>query len=341
MGASVSGDVAVVAGYENHACSDKPLCIRGAAWVFRYDYVARTWNQEQELVPPDAATISLADWQDQVGPFVSASGNVIVLGMHFDATQGPDTGAAYVYRFDGHQWQKEQKLLAQNPASGKWFGIEVAVQGDVAVVGSFLDSPNLFLRSAVTYAGSAEVFRYDGRQWNREQVLLAYWDGQAGDLFGTSFAIDGDVIVVGAVDAHDKGPQSGAAYIFRYNKFWGMWFQEQKLTAADGTAEEEFGRSVAMSGGVILVAGYRDNARGVRSGSVYVFRRVGSAWVQQEKLNASDEVTGDRFGRSIAMSGDIALICAYKSDDACPGESDVDACNSGAAYLFEIRAPQQ
>src|SRR4051812_4818553 len=54
MGVSVSGDVAVVAGYQNQACREKPLCIRGAAWVFRYDYVARAWHQEQELVPADA-----------------------------------------------------------------------------------------------------------------------------------------------------------------------------------------------------------------------------------------------------------------------------------------------
>jgi len=291
-------------------------------------------------VPPDAATISLADWQDQIGPFVSASGNVIVLGLHFDATRGPNTGAAYIYRFDGRQWQQEQKLLAQSPAPGAWFGTEVAVQGDVAVVGAYLDSPSLFLRPAVANAGSAEVFRYDGRQWNREQVLLAYWDGQPGDLFGSSLAINGDVIVVGAVDAHDKGPQSGAVYVFRYNKAWGAWFQQQKLTASDGTAEEEFGRSVAINGGVILVSGYRDNTLGVRSGSVYVFRDVGKQWLQQEKLNASDELAGDRFGRSISLSGDIALICAYKSDDACPGETDVDACDSGSAYLFEIRAPR-
>ena len=340
MGVSVSGAVAVVAGYENQACTDKPLCIRGAAWVFRYDYVTRTWNEEQELAPADAATISLADWQDQVGPFVSISGNVIILGLHFDASRGPNTGAAYVYRFDGHQWQSEQKLTAQAPSSGAWFGLEVAVQGDVAVVGAFLDSPNLFLRPAVANAGSAEVFRYDGRQWNREQVLLPYWDGQAGDLFGASLAINGDVIVVGAVDAHDKGPQSGAAYVFRYNKAWGMWFQEQKLTASDGAPQEEFARSVSVNGGVLLIGGYRDNTLGARSGSVYVFRYVGKRWVQQEKLNASDEQTGDRFGRSISLSGDIALICAYKRDDACPGETDVDACNSGAAYLFAIRAPR-
>src|SRR5262249_25840102 len=161
-----------------------------------------------------------------------------------------------------------------------------------------------------------------------------------GDLFGTSLAISGDVIVVGAVDAHDKGPQSGAAYIFRYNRAWGVWFQEQKLTASDGSPQTEFGRSVAIGGGVIVVPAYRDNALGLRSGSVYVFRYVGQQWVQQEKLNASDELPGDRFGRSISLGGDIALISAYKSDDACPGEADVDACNSGAAYLFAIRAPQ-
>jgi hypothetical protein len=340
MSASVNGDVAVVAGYKNNACTDKPLCIRGAAWVFRYDYTSQTWNEEQELAPIDSTTISLADWQEEIGPYVSVSGNVIVLGMHFDATRGANTGAAYIYRFDGAHWQQEQKLLAQAPASGAWFGIEVAVQGDVAVVGAFLDSPNLFLRSAVANAGSAEVFRYDGRQWNREQKLLAFWDGQAGDLFGTSLAISGDVIVVGAVDAHDKGPQSGAAYVFRYNKAWGAWFQQQKLTASDGKAEEEFGRSVAISGGVILVAGYRDNTLGYRSGSVYVFRDVGRQWVEQEKLNASDELPGDRFGRSVSLSGDIALICAYKSDDACPGEPDLESCDSGSAYLFDIRAPQ-
>ena len=340
MGVSVNGAVAVVAGYENNACTDKPACVRAAAWVFRYDYVARSWNEEQKLAPLDAATISLNDWQNQVGPYVSVSGNVIVLGLHFDAGRGANTGSAYIYRFDGHQWLREQKLLAQNPSAGAWFGIEVAVHGDVAVVGAFLDSPTLFLRPAVKNAGSAEVFRYDGRQWNREQVLLAYWDGQEGDLFGASLAISGDVIFVGAVDAEDKGHDSGAAYVFRYNKAWGAWFQEQKLTAADGRPLGELGRSISVSGGVAIVTALRDDDRGFRSGAVYVFRYVGKRWVQQEKLNASDELAGDEFGRSISLSGDIALISGYQKDDACPGEADVDACNSGAAYLFVIGKTQ-
>jgi hypothetical protein len=40
------------------------------------------------------------------------------------------------------------------------------------------------------------------------------------------------------------------------------------------------------------------------------------------------------------MSGGIALISGYQRDDACPGEPDVDSCNSGAAYLFAVRATQ-
>ena len=340
MGVSVNGAVAVVAGYRNHACADKPLCIRGAAWVFRYDYVTRAWNEEQELSAPDAATISLADWQTQLGPYVSVSGSVIVLGLHFDAGRGPNTGSAYMYRFDGRQWQQEQKLMAQSPASGSWFGLEVAVQGDVAVVSAFLDSPGLFLRPMVKNAGSAEVFRYDGRQWNREQVLLAYWDGQAGDLFGASLAISGDVIMVGAVHAGDRGKDSGAAYVFRYNKAWGAWFQEQKLTASDGRPLAELGRSISISGGVAIVAAFRDTDKGFQSGAVYTFRYVGRHWVQQDKLNASDELPGDEFGRSLSLSGGVALVSGYQRDDACPGEPDVDACDSGAAYLFAIGNPQ-
>jgi hypothetical protein len=335
MSVAVAGAVAVAAGYENQACTDKPLCIRAAAWVFRYDYVTRTWNEEQKLAPADAATVSLHDWQNQIGPYVSISGNVIILGIHFDSGRGPNTGSAYIYRFDGRQWAQEQKVTAQNPKAGAWFGLEVAVDGDVAVVGAFFDSPDLFLRPAVPFAGSAEVFRYDGRQWNREQVLSAYFDGQEGDLFGTSVSISGDVIVVGAVDAEDRGADAGAAYVFRYNKNFGAWFQEQKLTASDGSALAEFGRSVSVNGGVVIVGAFRDNTLGFRSGAVYVFRYAGKQWVQQEKLSASDERPGDRFGRSISLSGDVALICAYRKDDACPGEA-VDACNSGAAYLFAI-----
>jgi hypothetical protein len=330
---AIDGDVAVVAGYENNACTDKPACIRGAAWVFRYDYVSRRWIEAQKLAPSNASTASLYDWQRLIGPYVSISGNVFILGIHFDGSQGPDTGSAFAFRFDGRRWNEEQKLLAPTPTADSWFGMEVAVSGDVAVIGAFLDSPALFMQPRVQHAGSAQVYRYDGRRWNFEQTLLAYHDGQPGDLFGASVAIDGDVIIVGATTAEAAAHDSGAAHMFRYNKTFGAWFQEQKLTASDGSEFAEFGRSVSISGGVALVGAFRDNELGVRSGSIYVFRYANQQWVQQEKLTAADQRAGDRFGRSVSLRGDIAVVCAYRKDDACPTDAE---CDSGAAYIIAI-----
>lgn len=333
MSVSVNGAVIVVSGYENNACTDKPLCIRAAAWVFRYDYVNRTWKEEQKLSPADAATVSLLDWQEQIGPYVSVSGTTMILGLHFDATRGPNTGSAYIYRFDGTGWTQEQKLTAANAAAGDWFGLEVAVSGDVAVVGAFFDTVDLFLRPGVRFAGSAHVYRYDGRRWNLEQVLTPYFDGQEGDLFGTSLAISGDVILVGATTSDEAEHDAGAAYVFRYNRGLRLWLQEQKLAASDGTAFAEFGRSVSLNGDVALVAAFRDFTTGERSGAVYVFRRVGGRWVEQEKIYSPNPAPFDRFGRSISLSGDVALICAYRKDDACPQDRD---CDSGAAYLVAV-----
>jgi hypothetical protein len=340
MSVSVDGSVAVVSGYENGACADKQLCVRAAAWVYRYNYATRTWIEEQELLPSDATRVSLLDWERQLGPYVSVSKNVIVVGVHFDATQGTNTGAAYVYRFDGQRWLEEQKLVSLNPMSEGWFGLEVSVSGDVAVVGAFAETVDLFQRPR-TRSGTAYVFRYDGVRWNREQILVPYLDGHDNDIFGASVSISGDVILVGANLTDDQGVDSGAVYVFHYNKAFGLWFQAQRLKASDAIPASEFGRAVSVSGGLAVIAAYRDNTLGFRSGKVYVFRYAGKQWVEEAKITASDELPGDRFGRSVSISGDLAIICAYRKDDACPGLADPEACNSGAAYIVSIGPRQQ
>jgi hypothetical protein len=340
MSVAIDGAVAVVAGYENNACTDKPLCIRAAAWVFRYNYVTHHWDDEEELLPPDATTVSLDDWQNQLGPFVSVSKNSIIMGVHFDATAGPNTGAAYAYRFDGRHWVLEQKLLSLNPMADGWFGLEVSVSNDVAVVGAFAETVDLF-EHPHTRSGTAYVFRYDGVKWNREQILVPFMDGHDNDIFGASVSVSGDVIMVGANLTDDGGVDSGAVYVFHYNKGLGVWFQAQRLKPSDAIPAQEFGRAVSLSGGLAVIGAYRDNTLGFRSGKVYVYRMVNRVWVQEAALTASDELPGDRFGRSVSISGDLALLCAYRKDDACPGLPDPEACNSGAAYIFSIGPRQQ
>lgn len=110
-------------------------------------------------------------------------------------------------------------------------------------------------------------------------------DGQGGDQFGVSVAIDGDTVVVGANSAAVGGNNlQGAAYVFI--RSGSGWTQQAKLTADDGQAQDRFGVSVAISGDTILVGAVNDAGNGNRR-ATYVFTRSGSSWVQQAKTGSN------------------------------------------------------
>jgi hypothetical protein len=140
-------------------------------------------------------------------------------------------------------------------------------------------------------------------------------------------ALSGDTALVGAYFDDDAGSDAGAAYVFVRSGT--SWSQQDKLIASDAAAADLFaGGLIALDGDTALIGAPFDDDAGSQSGSAYVFVRSGTSWSQQEKLTASDAADGDGFGAtSVALSGDIALIGAYRDDD---GGSD-----AGSAYIFE------
>jgi uncharacterized protein involved in tellurium resistance len=104
------------------------------------------------------------------------------------------------------------------------------------------------------------------------------------------------------------------------------WIEIQKLLALDGVANDRFGWSVSLSGDTALIGAPFDDDNGVLSGSAYVFIRNGTTWTQQAKLLANDNGTDDRFGQSVSLSGDTALIGAYYDSD--------NGVRAGAVYVF-------
>ena len=110
---------------------------------------------------------------------------------------------------------------------------------------------------------------------------------------------------------------SGATYPVTIDP---LIFTEPKLTASDPAAFDEFGNSVGISGDTAVIGAPGKSPLG----ATYVFVRSGSVWSQQQKLTASDTSAGDRFGNSVGISGDTAVIGApFKSGFV------------GAAYVFE------
>ncbi len=205
------------------------------------------------------------------------------------------------------------KLIASDGKPDDKFGLSVAVAGDTAVVGAYLDDDRGM------DSGSAYVFEFDGRRWLQASKLLAV-DGKAEDHFGFAVDVSGNTILVGAKFDDDKGENAGAAYVFR--------FQQTKLLASDGAVRDNFGVSVALDGDVALIGASRDDDNGMNSGSAYVFRFGDGKWRQEQKLLPSDGEYEEYFGRAVALFGDLAVVGA--------DGDDVNGVGSGSAYVFRF-----
>ena len=234
----------------------------------------------------------------------SISGDYAVVGAYLDDVNGSRIGSAYVFKRTGTSWQQEARLLPSDGAAFDWFGYSVSISGDYVVVGARLDDD-----VNGENAGSAYVFKRTGTSWQQEAKLLPS-DGAAFDEFGRSVSISGDYVVVGASGDDDvNGTDAGSAYLFKRTGI--SWQQEAKLLPSDVAADDQFGVSVSISGDYTVVGAFRDDDNGINAGSAYLFKRSGMSWTQEAKLIPSDGAGGGRFGISVSISGDYAVVGAW------------------------------
>jgi len=304
---AVSGNTAVI----GSVFDDDRGTASGSAYVF--EKFGALWSQTAKLTAADGAH------SDEFGFSVALSGNTAVIGVKGGDGLVADSGSAYVFEKIGGVWTQSAKLTAADGAEGDQFGYSVAVSGDTAVIGAFLDN------DLGSNSGSAYVFEKIGGVWTQSAKLTAA-DGAEHDQFGFSVAVSGDTAVIGSRNGDGLVANSGSAYVFE--KFGGLWSQTTKLTASDGTQFNEFGFSVALSGDTAVIGARGDDDRGTASGSAYVFEKIGALWSQTAKLTASDGAQFDEFGVSVALSGDTAVIGARNDDDL--------GFNSGSAYVFAL-----
>jgi hypothetical protein len=258
---------------------------------------------------------------DEFGYDLALSGSTAIVGAPRDDS-GPFiyVGAAYIFRDDGTgNWSQADKLLNSEPAKEDFFGLSVAIDGNVAVVGA----PAPFDQNA--RPGSAYVFRPDsGGDWSEVGTLLPN-DGVPVNRFGYDVDVSGNTAVVGAMwDTHAGQTRAGSAYIFRDDGA-GNWQQLSKLTAHDAEAEDSFGATVAISGNTAIVGALFEDEYGDSSGAAYLYRDDGAGnWPQLAKLIASDATMFRAFGYSVDIDGNTAVV---------------GAVGANAAYVFRETMP--
>ena len=174
----------------------------GSAYVFERDPNG-VWSQVDKLLPDDGDVF----WN--FGESVAVSGSRALVGAHTAFTFAPAGGAAYIFERDPNgAWPQVAQLVSDDIYNSDFFGIAVALDGDIAVVGA----ENADYNS--TDSGAAYVFvRQPDGNWPQVAKIGAE-DGASNDRFGFRLALSGNTAVIGAYYDDDHGEDSGSAYIF-------------------------------------------------------------------------------------------------------------------------------
>lgn len=260
-------------------------------------------------------------WYDLFGSSVAIYEDTIVVGAPGETSH---KGAAYVFVRSGGVWSKQQRISS---SISNAFGASVAIDRGTIVVGApgYLH-PTLRSLGFSCCKGGAAVFTNNGGHWSQQQALVAS-EGGGTDDFGSSVAISGDTVVVGAPGRKSASNMAtGAAFVF--GRSGTAWNQQQELVASDRAYRDFFGWSVAISGSTIVVGAPGDDTGALDNhGSAYVFERGLTAWNQQQKLTVSDALSDDVLGYSVAISGGMIVVGAPNDDIGANRDQ-------GSAYLF-------
>ena len=238
---------------------------RGVAYLFQRD--GDQWVEKDTLIANDGES------GDQFGFAVSLSGSRAVAGAYTapgENTQGgaplDRAGAAYVFNYDGSDWQQEAKLVADDAAAYQQFANAVSIDGQRVAVGA--------VRSTIgtqNFQGAVYVYEVVSGAWAQTAKVVAD-DGGTQQNFGNSVALRDDVLMVGAPRAwFDDLRSVGAAYIYALDN--GDWLLDTKLNPVDAADNviQDFGSSVAIGDARLAVGAPNAPNEESGTGAVYMY----------------------------------------------------------------------
>ncbi|MBY0555081.1 FG-GAP repeat protein [bacterium] len=332
-----------------------------------------------------------ADPSDLFGYRVAMSGNTVAVTAKQEASNqititngsaasannaNSNAGAVYVY-LKSPSWAQEAYIKASNSEASDFFGLAIDIDADTLVVGApnedsnqltIINGPSSSSDNSSTDSGAVYVYKRTGATWVQEAYIKAPNAG-ASDFFGTSVAISGDTLVVGAkgesssqntitngstASADDAAIASGAVYVFK--RTGATWVQEAYIKAPNVGGGDNFGTSVDIQGDTIVASSLFEDSNQAsitngstansddslsNSGAVYIFKRTGTNWAQESFIKPSNSTTSLNFGYDVAISGNSIAVSATQESSSqnfishgTTASPSVGLTFSGAVYVF-------
>jgi len=238
---AISGDTVIVGATTERgdaaSTADSPnenASAAGAAYI--YTRTGTSWTQQAYLKASNAGSF------DFFGTSVAISDDTAIVSARAEAGDAASTaaspndnferaGAAYVFTRNGNTWTQQAYLKASNTETFDFFGLSVALSGETAIITAATEDGNAASTAAspnngTSNAGAAYVFTRNGTAWTQQAYLKAPNAGIQ-DQFGTSVAISGNTVIIGAegesgdaasttANPNDNASKAGAAYIYEH-----------------------------------------------------------------------------------------------------------------------------
>ncbi len=238
-------------------------------------------------------------------------------GTDSDANLGQ---SVYVFQKEGNgEWMQKARLTSPDTVISQCFGCSIALYGDYLLIGAPGDDEN------GTFSGAAYVFKKEVDEWIL-QAKLTPDDASEQQQCGTVALFENYALVGCATDEINDVSSSGSAYVFR--REGDDWIEETKLIASDPTLSAKFGLHLSINNDYIFI-GAPDalNDNDIATGAVYVFKKDGNSWSEQQKLFPDNNEFSDGFSKPILVN-DTLFVATTKVQGS-------NGFTKGAAYLFK------
>lgn len=299
----------------------------GAVYVFTGS--GATWSLQQKLTRTGAAL------GDSLGGAVAVHGDTIVCGIaNYDGIVGTNQGIGLFFTRTGTTWSASEVFQPNETQASAGFGSAVAMSDEFVAAGA-----TNWSRAGANFSGAAYAFRRAGGV-PAKTLTLAMPTPQTDANFGNRMASDDTRLVVGAYNEDgDAGTKQGAVYVYRFQDE--SFVLEQKLLPTTPQAGAAFGKAIAIDGTTLLVGAPDEDDDAADAGAAYVFFFNGTSWSQQARIASPEPAGANRFGSSVDVSGNRAVIgsptdTVVISSTGRPSAGSADSfLRTGTTWAFE------
>lgn len=251
---------------------------------------------------------------------IAISGNRVLVGSRLDDVGSVSAGAVHLYDLSsGTPNVATLSIDNPDPRSGAQFGYALDLDGQQAVVGVWLDTPDV-----IPTAGSTYVFDLDGVTPTEPTVTLQKPMPQPVEEFGYTVAIAGNTVL-----ASTRFNNVGKDYAYVYDMANAT--PEVSIGTLENVtpaAQDRFGFAVSVDGNLMAVGTPLEDDASVDGGAVYVYDLSSGTPVFLTRLFSPTPSGSDAFGISVSVSGTRIAVGSFRDD--------VGAINAGSVFVYDM-----